>query len=243
MQTEDIDVSVKMLLKKHTIDFCPEARSGELAPVNLRALFKQRSRWAIGWDEVSLKLLAKLGKSNADGTRKVALAYICWSRWFMQGVGLIAGIVTPLLSLVQRIDPNLCHCGASTQLLLTVMFYFYLTLVGGCVIEAVFQTHHRGKKSWIQVIFVAIFMAAGFFYILIQAMLITVSLFKISTGTVGGWVVTARSAKKTESETPAGEAPAAAAADPTPQAVGKTNSGTLRNRGESDNKIQTILEL
>merc|ERR1719158_1639769 len=71
MQTEDIDVSVRMLLEKHCIEFCPEARSGELAPVSLRALFKQRMRWAIGWDQVSLQLLQKLSSSDAQGTRKL----------------------------------------------------------------------------------------------------------------------------------------------------------------------------
>merc|ERR1712093_390284 len=54
MQTEDIDVSFRMLLKQHSIDFCPEARSGELAPASCQSLFKQRQRWAIGWDQVSL---------------------------------------------------------------------------------------------------------------------------------------------------------------------------------------------
>jgi len=44
------------------------------------------------------------------------------------------------------------------------------------------------------VIFVALFMGAGCFYIVFQAVLIIVSLFKISTGTVGGWAVTARKA-------------------------------------------------
>jgi cellulose synthase/poly-beta-1,6-N-acetylglucosamine synthase-like glycosyltransferase len=195
MQTEDIDVSVRMLLEKHSIDFCPEARSGELAPVSLRALLKQRLRWAIGWDEVSLKLAGKLVGANAQGTRKAAVAYVCWSRWFMQIVGLIAGIATPLLTFLPRFDPDLCHCGTATQLLQTCMFYFYMMLFASCVLEAMFQTRHRGWQSWIQVIFVGIFMGAGFVYIIFQAILITMSLFKIGTGTVGGWVVTARKAQ------------------------------------------------
>jgi len=196
MQTEDIDVSVRMLLERHSIDFCPEARSGELAPVSLRALFKQRTRWAIGWDEVSLKLLRKMVSSDAQGTRKFAVAYVCWSRWFMQIVGLIAGIATPILTFIQRFNADWCHCGMATQLLQTCMFYFYMILFASSVLEAVFQTRHRGCQSWIQVIFVALFMGAGCFYIVFQALLIAVSLFRISTGTVGGWVVTARKTQK-----------------------------------------------
>jgi len=133
MQTEDIDVSVRMLLQKHSIDFCPESRSGELAPVNLKALFKQRMRWAIGWDEVSLQLLQKVVKADAQGTRKAAVAYVCWSRWFMQCVGLIAGIAMPLLTFVTRFNTELCHCGMATQLLQTCMFYFYMIcLLAAC---------------------------------------------------------------------------------------------------------------
>jgi len=196
MQCEDIGISTRMLLEKHRIDFCPEARSGELAPVSFRALFKQRLRWAIGWDEVSLKLLRKIKTSDAEGTRKLAVAYVCWSRWFMQCVGLTAGIATPILAFVQRLDPDLCHCGAATQLLQTCMSYFYTLLFVSCVLEAVFQTRHRGCQSWIQVIFVALFVGFGWAYICTQALLIVVSMFKIGTGTVGGWVVTARKAQK-----------------------------------------------
>jgi cellulose synthase/poly-beta-1,6-N-acetylglucosamine synthase-like glycosyltransferase len=206
MQTEDIDVSVRMLLEHHCIDFCPESRSGELAPVSLRALFKQRLRWAIGWDEVSLQLVRKMSASDAQGTRKFAVSYVCWSRWFMQVVGLVAGIATPILGVIQRISTEFCHCGMATQLLQTCMFYFYITLLVSCTLEAIFQTHHRGCQSWIQVLFVALFMFAGCLYIIFQASLIVVSLFKIGTGTVGGWVVTARKAQTpvVEAEKPNG---------------------------------------
>jgi cellulose synthase/poly-beta-1,6-N-acetylglucosamine synthase-like glycosyltransferase len=197
MQTEDIDVAVRMLLEQHRIDFCPEARSGELAPISLGALLKQRTRWAIGWDQVSLQLFSRVFSADAKGMRKAAVAYVCWSRWWMQMVGLFAGIITPLLTFLQRFSPDFCHCGMATQLLQTCMFYFFLILFLGCMLEAAFQTHHRGCQSWIQVIFVCFFMGVGAFYIIFQAYLIIVSLFRIGTGTVGGWVVTARKAHAT----------------------------------------------
>ena len=34
------------------IRLCPESRSGELPPASVRALFRQRVRWAIGWEQV-----------------------------------------------------------------------------------------------------------------------------------------------------------------------------------------------
>jgi cellulose synthase/poly-beta-1,6-N-acetylglucosamine synthase-like glycosyltransferase len=201
MQTEDIDVSVRMLLEKHRIDFCPESRSGELAPVSLRALFKQRMRWAIGWDEVSLQLWRKMMSAEVPRSRKFGVAYVCYSRWWMQIVGFVAGIVTPALSFVQRANPELCHCGMGTQLIQTCLFYFSLVLVVGCFVEAMFQVHHRGAQSLIQALFVALFMGAGVLYIAFQGCLIVVSLFKIGTGTVGGWTVTARRDQKPKVQT------------------------------------------
>jgi cellulose synthase/poly-beta-1,6-N-acetylglucosamine synthase-like glycosyltransferase len=238
MQTEDIDVSVRMLLERHSIDFCPEARSGELAPVSLQALFKQRLRWAIGWDEVSLQLFQKVTKSDAQGTRKLAVSYVCWSRWFMQVVGLVAGIATPLLGLVQRINPELCHCGMGTQLLQTCMFYFYIILVISCTLESIFQTHHRGCQSWIQVLFVGLFMGVGFFYIVFQAGLIIVSLFKIGTGTVGGWVVTARKA-----HTPVSKAEKSASGDEEAPVPGVEKSLDPESPADSSQDVSHVVEV
>lgn len=236
MQTEDIDLSVRMLLENHSIDFCPEARSGELAPVSLRALLRQRIRWAIGWDQVSLQLFRKTVKSDAQSTRKAAVSYICYSRWFMQIVGLIAGIVTPILGLVQRLSPEYCHCGMATQLLQTCMFYCYICLLVSCTLEAIFQTHHRGCQSWIQVIFVVLFMTVGCLYMIFQALLICISLFRIGTGTVGGWAITARKAQKpvtlVETKMPTDGDEEAPASYAQPEETAKT--------GQADDTPQTV---
>ena len=37
------------------IRFCPEARSGELPPATFVALYRQRLRWALGWDQVTIR--------------------------------------------------------------------------------------------------------------------------------------------------------------------------------------------
>ena len=57
VQTEDIDVSARAMLHNHNIAFCAESRSGELCPSDLGALYRQRLRWAIGWDQVTLSSL------------------------------------------------------------------------------------------------------------------------------------------------------------------------------------------
>jgi hypothetical protein len=201
MQTEDIDVGVRLLLHKQRIDLCPESRSGELAPASFGAFYKQRLRWAIGWDQVSLALRQKFASSDAQRKRKVALAYICWYRWF----NCIIGVAMPILTLVMDFyDYDLCHglhCAVAIDWLKSWLVYLYFMLVTCCVFEACYQTEHRGLQSWLQVISVFVFMLAGPCNMFLQAMLIVVSLFKISTGTVRGWAVTARSVPPTQAGT------------------------------------------
>merc|ERR1711976_765055 len=60
LQCEDVDIAMRMLLENKKIDFCPEARSGELVPGDMKALYKQRLRWAMGWDQVSMKYWADM---------------------------------------------------------------------------------------------------------------------------------------------------------------------------------------
>ncbi|KAK3284097.1 hypothetical protein CYMTET_8236 [Cymbomonas tetramitiformis] len=58
MQTEDIDLTLRALTDGHKITFCASARSGELAPRDLRALWHQRVRWALGWEQVTRRGLS-----------------------------------------------------------------------------------------------------------------------------------------------------------------------------------------
>ncbi|MEN9254450.1 MAG: glycosyltransferase family 2 protein [Gloeomargarita sp. GMQP_bins_120] len=55
MLTEDIDVTVKLLLQGYRIIHDRDVIATELAPVDGRALWCQRRRWAQGWLQVGLK--------------------------------------------------------------------------------------------------------------------------------------------------------------------------------------------
>lgn len=171
---------------------CPQARSGELAPVGLCALWRQRLRWAIGWDEVTFKHSGDIWRSEQTCFRKFGTSYICWNRWVLQVIGLIAGFVTPVLGLMHSLFPNQPD-SQITQFVQRFSLYFFIILILLALTEATLQTHHRGCQSWIQVIFVVIFLLLGPLYVIFQALLIVTSMFKIATGTVGGWYVTTRS--------------------------------------------------
>mmetsp|Transcript_56275 Transcript_56275/g.89332 ORF Transcript_56275/g.89332 Transcript_56275/m.89332 type:complete len:567 (+) Transcript_56275:33-1733(+) len=198
MQTEDIDLSIRSLIDQRKIEFCPEARSGELAPHSLSVFYKQRLRWALGWDQVSLKYLSVVwfGNSLACSFR-LRLAHLLYSRWFSQICG--AGVITPALGLVWRLDA--ANWGMAIFGLSSIMFSCFILNSYCTLVEAIAQTHHRGFDSWIQVLFVALFLNSVPFYILWMAFLSMLSLAKIVLGQVPEWVVTSR-AEATSLERP-----------------------------------------
>ena len=71
MLTEDIDATLRTLLRGHAIVNDPKIITTELAPVSLRAFWFQRKRWAQGWLEVALKhQMPLLRSSKLDGWQK-----------------------------------------------------------------------------------------------------------------------------------------------------------------------------
>ncbi|MGZ4483512.1 MAG: glycosyltransferase family 2 protein, partial [Nocardioidaceae bacterium] len=63
MLTEDIDSTLRILSSGSRIASDPALISHELAPTNVRALWKQRARWAQGWFQVSRKHLWRTFRS------------------------------------------------------------------------------------------------------------------------------------------------------------------------------------
>lgn len=206
MQTEDIDLSIRSLIDQRKIEFCPEARSGELAPHSLSVFYKQRLRWALGWDQVSLKYLSAVWFGNNLACNfRLRLAHLLYSRWFSQFCAVAAGVITPALGLVWRL--NAANWGMAIFGLSSIMFSCFILNVYCTLVEAIAQTRHRGFDSWIQVLFVALFLNSGPIYILWIAFLSMSSLVKIVLGQVPEWVVTSRAeASSLESPLSDGEA-------------------------------------
>lgn len=77
MLTEDIDATVRALLAGRTVVSDPALLSRELAPANLRALWRQRIRWAQGWFQVSRRHLAATLQSKELSVRnKLGLSFL-----------------------------------------------------------------------------------------------------------------------------------------------------------------------
>lgn len=64
MLTEDIDASIRTLLKGYRILHDRSIISTELAPMNMRSFWFQRKRWAQGWLEVGLKYPQHIWRSD-----------------------------------------------------------------------------------------------------------------------------------------------------------------------------------
>jgi cellulose synthase/poly-beta-1,6-N-acetylglucosamine synthase-like glycosyltransferase len=72
MMTEDIDATLRALLKGHNFMHDPGIITTELAPENVKSFWSQRKRWAQGWLEVAVKHQIPLIQSpKLDAWQKV----------------------------------------------------------------------------------------------------------------------------------------------------------------------------
>jgi cellulose synthase/poly-beta-1,6-N-acetylglucosamine synthase-like glycosyltransferase len=80
MLTEDIDSSLRVIQAGGKIAVDPALISRELAPTTLRALWKQRMRWAQGWFQVSVKHL-RPGWGSRSLTPRQKLGFMFLLGW------------------------------------------------------------------------------------------------------------------------------------------------------------------
>jgi cellulose synthase/poly-beta-1,6-N-acetylglucosamine synthase-like glycosyltransferase len=88
--TEDVELALRLVEKKHIIKYAPDVCSGQETPNRLGPLFKQRIRWYRGYMETAVKygrLLDSLNKRTVDAEISMAgpfmmvvslLSYINW---------------------------------------------------------------------------------------------------------------------------------------------------------------------
>jgi cellulose synthase/poly-beta-1,6-N-acetylglucosamine synthase-like glycosyltransferase len=88
--TEDVELALRLVEKKHLIKYAPDVCSGQETPSAIGSLFKQRVRWYRGYMETAIKygrLLDNLNKRTIDAEISMAgpfmmivslLSYINW---------------------------------------------------------------------------------------------------------------------------------------------------------------------
>ena len=192
VQTEDIELSTRAMLGgKVTISFCPECRSGELPPATFGALYKQRLRWALGWDQVTLQHMSSIWKANINYYQKLGLYYMLPLRWALLFSATLNALITPLVSGIwTALHPN-ATLGGPIDDAIRIALLGYLTASLVLVVNALI---HEPPRLWPAVF---AFQFSGVLYVGWQLLLVVISLTKIFTGSVSGWEVTQRSADPT----------------------------------------------
>jgi len=233
-QTEDVDMAIQQLLDGRRIEFCPESRSGELAPMNMAALWKQRLRWTIGWDETSLKHSGAFTDSGRLSLRaRFGLVWTFLVRWAMTVLTVVSVYVgAPLTVYWPLRDPvwgGLIFWSGTICFVAGAVPWLCATL------EALIRAQDRGLgDGLVQALFVFIvaspFGFAAFF--VLSFLLQVTSFYKLCIGGVKGWEVTARGPQK-----PGAGGQKAAAADGDVEGGGSDTASTIAIDSDSRSQV------
>jgi len=184
VQTEDIEFSIRSTLEGRVkISFCPESRSGELPPSTFRDLYKQRLRWALGWDQVTLQHASSIPSAKLHCAEKAGLYYILPLRWGLLFSATLNALVAPIVASAWA-----ARVGAPGQLggpIETCYTFSFSAFVAVCVVVVANAVIHEPWQQWPAVL---IFQLSGILYLSWQLLLVFISLSKICSGTDGGWV-------------------------------------------------------
>jgi hypothetical protein len=206
VQTEDIELSVRVLLGDIKIRFCPESRSGELPPKSFKALWRQRLRWEIGWDQVTMQHFRDIRKSSLSCRKKASLYYWLPWRWLMLVTAAINAFVTPLFSLILSTQSE--TLGPYNQIMMNYSIGTY-----GVITLFIFANASLMAKR-ADIPYIVAFQLGSSLYLLWNALIVGTSLFRILTGRVDsqGFVPTERGGSENKAAAAAAAAAASAAA-------------------------------
>ncbi|KAL3902421.1 MAG: hypothetical protein SGPRY_012074 [Prymnesium sp.] len=191
VQTEDIELSAQAMLRSVRIRFCPAARSGELPPASFRALYQQRLRWAIGWDQVTIQHFAGIAKSSLSCRGKAALYWILPMRWALLFSATLNAIITPVVGYLYKLHFPGASLGLPIDACISLALLSFLAVT---VVVCACAVMHEPPRLWLPVL---LFQATGVLYISWQLLLACISLSKVCIGADGGWIVTTRASTST----------------------------------------------
>jgi cellulose synthase/poly-beta-1,6-N-acetylglucosamine synthase-like glycosyltransferase len=192
VQTEDIDLSFKALLESRRIEFCPEARSGELAPVSIGAFFRQRLRWAVGWEQVSLSNFKSVACGDLRIHRRCGLFYALYARYFHSLIAFLSNAICPLLVCTGHLPltygTDSFGRGAAQAknvglIVLLGVWSIYIAEISMQVVQ---------RKCYTQFVVGVIFLIGLPIYSVFQLCLLLISIIKLITGRVDAWYVSPR---------------------------------------------------
>merc|ERR1712159_555882 len=168
---EDVDLSTRATIDQARVRFCPESRSGELCPKDCKALLRQRMRWAMGWDQVSMKHCCEIlrSKSLTCGGR-CGLLYMLVFRWFVVFFMALASIVEPVVAWDIFIRNHMGHEATTIYFVgpipTCMMISFLCFIVTSAVAVVLIIVQERRHVFARQLLMVPIFPVFSFVYML-----------------------------------------------------------------------------
>ena len=204
MQTEDIELSRRLLHHGFHIGLSPQARSGELAPASWRALWRQRLRWAIGWDQITREELSGqwVGPSPPKGAlvpdrkslklrRRFGLWYLVGAgRYFAWLAGVCLTVVLPITDAIRGFAPVEPIEFTPPVQFLRLVSLFGWALMMLAVVAAAFWHGEPWRRRLLLFFFPTGIL--GPLYLVFQLSLIFDSQRRLCCGMVSGWAVTKR---------------------------------------------------
>lgn len=115
---EDIDCSVRALLQGRKLAFDPRIRCWESAPATWRGLWRQRSRWAHGWVQLTGRYARSLARDRSlpRAHRVYWLYATVWRRALAPAAAIVVALIATYDALLGRLTPLLTVAAASILL-------------------------------------------------------------------------------------------------------------------------------
>lgn len=135
MLTEDIDASMRTLLRGYRILHDRSIISTELAPMDVQSFWFQRKRWAQGWLEVALKYQQQLWKS--DKLSLCQKAFWTYLLYYCEFYSLVAIQIIPIILSLSLADLTVPHALSG--------YLWFSTLVS--FVSGVYQTLATAKVA------------------------------------------------------------------------------------------------
>ena len=124
--TEDLDLTVRLVLAGHRVRFCPHAVVWQEGVTSLRGLFRQRRRWAAGNLRVCFTYLWPLLGARVRLGRR--LDYAIYLTSILTPFWLLLSYLVVNLRLIFNADPALSL--APTYIVVSAVAYFPLLVIG-----------------------------------------------------------------------------------------------------------------
>jgi len=186
--TEDIDVSIRALSLGHTIQFVPWASVGELCPATLEGFYRQRLRWSMGWEQVTLaraNMLFSATKISEPKKWRIFLLLVMRYWTAVTSVVAIGSFVGTFLYTL--VTGRTITFPEPTSVALQVNTYNMVFAVLGLLI--VLYRNREPLSRWVGVF---AFLPISAAYFAFQLVLFAISWVRFFFVGVGAWVPTAR---------------------------------------------------